>query len=183
MNYKSIPGYFDFEGYYSEVVVTAPTDSILIEVGCWLGKSTIYLAEVVKASGKDIRIFAVDTWRWQHNPEDLAGKPFGYIYHQFLANIRACGVNDIITPLCLPSVEAAKYFEDSSAFMVYIDAEHTYEAVRNDIAAWRKKIRPGGMLAGHDYTYADKVKQAVDETWPNGVRLIGPTWVVTSDKL
>jgi len=189
MKYGSIPGYFDFEGYYSEVVGAAPNNSVLVEVGSWFGRSVIYLAEVAKASGKNIRIFAVDTWRgsWQHQPSDqtLINQSFGYIYHQFLANIRACGVNDTITPLCLPSVEAAKYFDDHSLFMVYIDALHTYEACREDIAAWRKKVQPGGMLAGHDYGWGgpDKVQRAVNEAWPGGVRLMGPTWVVTSDKL
>jgi len=189
MKYQSVPGYFDFEGFYSEVVGAAPDGSTLIEVGSWLGKSVIYLAEVVKASGKDIRIFAVDTWRgsWQHKPEDqaLLQSSNGSVYEHFMANIRRCGVDDIIAPIQLPSVEAAKTFKDHSAFMVYIDALHTYEDCRDDIAAWRKKVQPGGMLAGHDYGWggADKVQRAVDEAWPNGVRLLGATWAVTSDKL
>lgn len=34
---------------------------------------------------------------------------------------------------------------------VYIDAAHEYEAVRADIDAWHARVRPGGLLCGHDY--------------------------------
>jgi len=48
------------------------------------------------------------------------------------------------------SIETAAQFEDGSLDMVFIDADHREEAVLADIAAWRPKIRPGGMLTGHD---------------------------------
>jgi len=47
------------------------------------------------------------------------------------------------------SVEAARMFRDSEVGMVYIDADHSYEAVRDDIAAWWPKA--SGMICGHDY--------------------------------
>ena len=52
------------------------------------------------------------------------------------------------------------------ADVVYIDADHSYQAVREDIALWYPRITPGGALCGHDY-YQEKhwpgVKRAVDE--------------------
>jgi len=184
MSYASVPGYFDFEGFYSEVVAAAPSGSTLVEVGCWLGRSVIYLAEQVAASRKDIRVFAIDTWRGsaEHCPADqtLIQRSYGYVWHQFVNNVRACGVQSIITPMPLPSLDAAKYFDDASTFMVFIDAQHNYEPVKADIAAWRSKVKPGGYLAGHDYGWGGPglVKRAVDEAFPSGVRLIGATWVV-----
>jgi len=187
MNYTSVPGYFDFESVYNEVVAAAPNGSTLIEVGCWLGRSVIYLAEAVSASGKDIRVFAVDTWRGseEHCPEDqvLIRAHYGHVWHQFVNNVRACGAQSIIVPMPLPSLEASKYFEDSSAFMVFIDAQHAYEPVKSDIAAWRSKVKPGGYLAGHDYGWngPQHVKRAVDEAFPSGVRLSGSngsTWII-----
>ena len=50
-----------------------------------------------------------------------------------------------------PSIEAAKDFEDRSLDMVYIDAEHDEDSIRDDIRAWRPKIKFGGWLAGHDF--------------------------------
>lgn len=49
------------------------------------------------------------------------------------------------------SLDAVKDFEDNSLDFVYIDANHKYEYVVADIAAWEKKVRPGGMISGHDY--------------------------------
>ena len=42
------------------------------------------------------------------------------------------------------SVEAAASFPDDSLDWVYIDGDHTYEAVRADLAAYYRTIRPGG---------------------------------------
>jgi hypothetical protein len=45
---------------------------------------------------------------------------------------------------------AAQFADDYFDF-VYIDADHTESAVYTDLCAWWSKVRPGGVLAGHDY--------------------------------
>lgn len=49
------------------------------------------------------------------------------------------------------SVEAAKQVPDGSLDFIYIDANHTREAVTADLIAWTPKVRAGGFCAGHDY--------------------------------
>jgi hypothetical protein len=49
------------------------------------------------------------------------------------------------------SLEAAPDFPDESFDYVYIDAMHTFDAVTADLEAWWPKIKPGGLLMGHDY--------------------------------
>lgn len=49
------------------------------------------------------------------------------------------------------SVEAAKGIEDESLDFVYIDGNHKYEYVRDDIRAWAPKVKKGGIVSGHDY--------------------------------
>lgn len=46
---------------------------------------------------------------------------------------------------------AAKVFENKSLDLVYIDADHCYKAVTNDIDIWLPKIKKGGIISGHDY--------------------------------
>lgn len=80
-----------------------------------------------------------------------------------------------------PSLEAAKQFDLCSLDLVFIDGDHSYEAVMADIAAWQPLVRPGGVLAGHDYgTFG--VTQAVRECFPNGefttTHPRGSTWLV-----
>jgi hypothetical protein len=53
--------------------------------------------------------------------------------------------------LKMTSVEASKMFSDGFFDYVYIDANHNYEFVRDDIAAWYPKVRSGGILGGHDF--------------------------------
>lgn len=49
------------------------------------------------------------------------------------------------------STVAVQAVADGSLDFAFIDADHTYDAVRADIGAWWPKIRVGGILAGHDY--------------------------------
>lgn len=49
------------------------------------------------------------------------------------------------------SLDAAMITPDESLDFVYIDANHSYENVRNDIAVWSKKVKKGGIVSGHDY--------------------------------
>lgn len=65
------------------------------------------------------------------------------------------------------SVAAAGDVPDKSLDFVYLDANHTYEHVTADIAAWAPKVRPSGIVSGHDYTRRKRmnygVKEAVQE--------------------
>ena len=49
------------------------------------------------------------------------------------------------------SMDAVKEFKDDSLDFVYIDANHELPWVLDDIFHWTKKVRPGGIVAGHDY--------------------------------
>src|SRR5512139_6522 len=60
------------------------------------------------------------------------------------------------------SPEAAEQFPDKMFDFVFIDADHSLEAVERDIAAWRPKIKDGGLLCGHDYGTDWGVAVAVD---------------------
>lgn len=60
------------------------------------------------------------------------------------------------------SLEAAKHFNNETIDFVYIDGNHQYEYVRDDINAWTDKVKLGGLVSGHDYNLAE-VKSAVVE--------------------
>lgn len=67
------------------------------------------------------------------------------------------------------SAEAVKSFEDNSLDFAYIDANHCYDSVRQDIELWWPKVKAGGYLCGHDYLNSKEfgtvieVKSAVDD--------------------
>lgn len=76
----------------------------------------------------------------------------------------------------LLSSDALKKFKDGWLDFVYIDGNHEEPYISQDIAAWEKKLRPGGILAGHDYFRSRKhpqiqVLQAVHKyTAENNIR-------------
>ena len=59
---------------------------------------------------------------------------------------------------------ACPYVADNSVDFVYIDGEHNYEAVQQDMQDWWRTVKSGGILAGHDYDQNNPgTIQAVDE--------------------
>lgn len=126
-----------------------------VEVGCWLGRSTTCLAEHAKEAGYKPTIYAVDTW--QGSDEDAhrkyihdVGGP-DKLYDEFIRNIDEAKVRDFIIPMRYHSVDAAKLFDNESIDFVFIDGDHHYDSVKEDIAAWLPKVKRGGTIAGHDY--------------------------------
>jgi hypothetical protein len=69
--------------------------------------------------------------------------------------------------LPMASHEAALTVPDASLDFVFIDADHSYEGCKRDIELWSHKVKPGGLLSGHDYANTDfedfGVTRAVDE--------------------
>ena len=74
------------------------------------------------------------------------------------------------------SVNASKRFNDNSLDFIFIDAAHDYKSVKADIDAWLPKIKPGGIIAGHDL-HAEGVKQAVIESFNNNYVIKDGCWV------
>ena len=65
------------------------------------------------------------------------------------------------------SAEAMPQFADGSLDWVYVDGDHSYAAVAEDLALSYAKVRPGGMIAGDDYKlggwWGDGIVRAVHE--------------------
>lgn len=51
------------------------------------------------------------------------------------------------------SMEAVTDFADNSLDFVYIDANHEFRYIAEDLYEWVKKVRPGGIISGHDYFF------------------------------
>lgn len=63
------------------------------------------------------------------------------------------------------SYEIADMIPDDAFDLVYMDASHLYSDVRRDLRDWLPKLKPNGVIAGHDYIHNESfgVIQAVDE--------------------
>jgi predicted O-methyltransferase YrrM len=138
-----------------------PSGSKFVEVGSWKGKSSSYLAVEIINSKKDIKLDCVDTWKGSAEHTDDLYVKSNSLYELFIENISS--LSSVINPIRMDSVSASKTYEDNSIDFVFIDANHQYDYVKNDIQSWFPKLKVGGVMAGHDYNtgWAD-VDKAVD---------------------
>lgn len=181
--YTDVQGWFTpcMQQIYHEQLDSFGYDpAVVVEVGSWLGRSTIWMADEIKRRLKPVTFYAVDTWQGSANEPDM--KPTldaynGDIYDQFIRNICRCGVYDYIKPIRMPSVEAAKQFADGSVNFCFIDGDHSYEAVKADIQAWLPKVHFNSCIAGHDLDRPG-VRRAVDEMFPGKWRRYEQCWIV-----
>lgn len=152
--WQEIPGMFDFEAVYDAAVDAATDGSIFVEVGCLAGRSTCYLGERIRKSGKAITLYAIDTG--QGSASDSTGQMIAPAVGGSLAgvlhrNLIGCRVDEIVVPIFTTSTRAARLFPPNTVDFCFIDADHSYESVSADLRAWWPIVKPGGMLAGHDY--------------------------------
>jgi len=61
------------------------------------------------------------------------------------------------------SMDAVKNFADESLDFVFIDANHAFDYVMEDIIHWSKKVRRGGVVSGHDYYHSRSGRMGVIE--------------------
>lgn len=165
--YKTIEGYFDWEHLYDDVVEQLPEDGQFVEVGTWRGKSLAYLLSQLSERGKAVKVWGVD--HYEGSPEACNLQQMARL-HDIYAE---CQKN--LEPIGYPfklirekSVGAAEQFADGSLDGIFIDGGHQYEDIVADLRAWMPKLKPGGILAGHDLQMAG-VKRALDEVLPDKV--------------
>jgi predicted O-methyltransferase YrrM len=123
----------------------------MAEVGSWLGNGStqVFLEELHTCA--DSSLLCVDTWRGNLNVQRHQDIVSRYdVFGTFQANVERARSPVKLQALVSSSHEAAPLLADSTFDLVFIDADHSYVAVRDDVAAWRSKVRPGGILCGHD---------------------------------
>lgn len=146
----------------------------IAEIGIWKGKSCKY---ILKRCRSIKEYWAIDQW-------SFLGEGYGHMSLLSQDNwtslyLRVCNLLFYFKNLkilrCKSSL-AAELFKDEYFDLVYIDADHKADAVKQDILAWLPKVKKGGILAGHDYGSRRhrEVKPTVNsllgadkiETWP-----------------
>lgn len=154
--FDQVQGWFNGLRLYRDAVTRAHNGSILVEVGAWKGRSTSFMGVEVANSGKKIDFFTVDTWLGSATEAAQVNDPDvqkGVLFDVFRRNIAS--IEQYVRPIRCKSVEAAEEFGDGSIDFIYLDAGHTYDDVRSDLAAWWPKLKRGGIIAGDDWEWQD----------------------------
>lgn len=134
-----------------------PKDAICAEIGVWKGD----FSERIRATARPRTLHLIDPWRFvpsypqrwyggaaARNQDDM-DRIYQDVMHRFADD-------PCVRVHRLDSASAASRFADATLDWVYIDANHSYQAVLADLNMWAPKIKPGGMLAGDDYAWHDE---------------------------
>jgi len=154
-----------------ELVGSLPKYGVGAEVGSWKGD---FSAQLLRRA-QPRRLYLIDPWEYREDPQ-YAHAMFGDrtpggqqrmdtihegVCRRFESEIAAGRV----VVARARSTDAAAGLE--SLDWVYIDGDHTYDGVRDDLDAFYPLVKPGGVIAGDDYGmvgwWEDGVKRAVDE--------------------
>ena len=115
-----------------------------VEIGVDKAK---YITEFLQ---KGIKMYGVDPHKYYGDYPHPRGQERLDFLHEHCKRVVAPYGNQA-TLIRKTSVEAAQDFEDNSIDFVYIDGHHGFKYVAEDLWEWTKKVRSGGMIAGHDF--------------------------------
>ena len=172
--WKHVHGYFDYDDVWCGMVDYCHDGDWIVELGSFIGRSSCCLGAIIQSSGKKINVLCVDPWplMWTTDKR-MTTEPFSL----WRANIIQAGFEHFIFPLRTTSKIASTIVGNDLA-AVYIDADHEYPSVVEDISIWLPKVRKGGILAGHDYSEAwPGVIQAVKEQLGTNYSVMRQSWV------
>jgi hypothetical protein len=138
--------YFEFRPFFKEIAEKYPK-STGVEVGVFEGFNSLGACRFCDPK----KIYLVDPYK-QYN-EVIEGTLTSYTQEDWdniyeWAQQRLIGMP--VEFIRKTSLDASKDFADESLDYVYIDGDHSVEAVSEDIDSWHRKVKNGGIIGGHD---------------------------------
>jgi len=151
--------------------MTKRPDLHVLEIGSYKGES----AKLFLGTGLVEHITCIDAWENGYDPLDIASHatPMAEVEAEFdqLLGPR-------VTKIKGRSNQVPHLIRDQSIDVVYIDACHQYQAVREDILLYLPKVVLGGILAGHDLPWPG-VRKAVKELLGNVTTFPDGSWAIS----
>lgn len=121
--------------------------SVGVEVGSFKGE---FAKELLERWGGTL--YLVDIWKDVIHGYDDFSNQLNYDFNIFEKTINNIDkFDERAVMIRTSSKNASKLFQNESLDFVYIDANHSYDSVKEDIELWLPKIKTGGILCGHDY--------------------------------
>lgn len=152
---------FNGHGWYLngdalEKIIKERNVTTVVELGSWLGKSTIHMASILPEGGK---VYAVDHWLGgaDHQPGVVGYEEWAdflpVLYEQFLSNVIHAQMTDRIIPIRTTTLLASIQIRELGVKpdLVYVDASHDMESVYKDLVAYYPFVKGHGILCGDDW--------------------------------
>lgn len=137
-------------------------------LGCEIGVNRGINAKRMLNAIPDLKLHLVDSWAKRDKLRET---------HNRLEKF----VPQIVTAEML-SMDAVRYYNDEFFDFVYIDADHAFDFVMQDIIEWSKKVKPGGIVSGHDYYKSKREGVAEAVKAYTSAHRIRPWFVLDNEK-
>lgn len=128
------------------------------EIGCAYGG----FSQIILSEWKGQKLYMVDPWSkqqdYRENTNEIA--PFDEWYKACAEMAKARTEAPYVGIVRQRSADAANTFRDGQFDFVYIDGNHRYENVSEDLRLWWPKVKTGGLVGGHDYGNITMEQQA-----------------------
>jgi predicted O-methyltransferase YrrM len=179
--YQDIQGWFDFENIYDFAVKNFNNCNFL-EIGAWAGKSTAYMAQLIKSQNKNIKFYTVDTFLGEPTCQfhlDKVEQLGGTVFNEFWSNMSDLGLCSYVHPIISTSHNCIEKTRDKEFAFIFIDGAHDYDSVMRDLKYTYDHVLQNGLIGGHDYN--SQCKLAVDTFFSEKgkkVNQYGASWLI-----
>ena len=154
------------------VELSAKYSGPIVEIGTLYGFTTQHIAEYKQP---DQELITVDNFSW--NPIGLSPEAHRDFCFRSLYYLTKCANTTVFDGT---GTSFYSTYDGETPAMVFIDANHTYEGVKEDID-WAVERRIP-IICGHDYSKDfPGVKKAVNEAFPDNFRVTGSLWAYVAD--
>ena len=177
----TLPGWsHDILPFYARLAEELPVAPSVVEIGVAWGRSLVFLASRLALRGSiAAALWGVDSWAPASELWTEADLPRAAALHKGKAMLRVLVEHAtdeelaMIRVLQLESAKAADLFAPASFDVVFVDGDHSRAGA--DVLAWASKVKPGGLLCGHDY-HADAWPQVVADVDQFARDFVGKTF-------
>jgi predicted O-methyltransferase YrrM len=164
-----VPGWFhEGNGAVIYALMRAQPPHTIVELGSYLGRSTVFFALSLREVNPSGRVVAIDPHTGDRQQLEALSAERLPTYELFRQHCRAAGVEDLVDARVATSLEAAASWS-GPIDLLYVDGWHSYEAVVADGEAWLPFLSPRGVVVFDDYIAYDEVRHAVHDLASRGL--------------
>jgi predicted O-methyltransferase YrrM len=145
-------------------VITEYKFKLGVEIGVQTGVTT----QLLLRHCPELSMIGIDPWCEQKNnkgPNQFFDRRWNHRRARAKAQNRVRSFGSRCKLIEGFSHEVVSHFKDGMFCFVFVDGDHSYKSCKRDIELWRPKVRPGGLLCGHDINWLS-VRTAVEEMLP-----------------
>lgn len=150
-DWTRIEGFFDSKdaGIYERWAAQVPDNSIIVELGTWLGRSAAcLLTNLIQQNKLHVKLICIDNGPQARTPEAHSN------LQPYCDRMRELRGGAEFVNLELLRADARKCyirFKDESIWGCFIDSNHDYDPTKKQIERWWPKLQIGGRMGFHDY--------------------------------